>query len=132
MFKEGDRVQYIGEYTPSLVGRTGTVVSTPRPSNVAVYWDGYKVQGVIPESLILLEGADDELPPAPESVLYINQYRWGIQARVCAPEIQVGIGDPSILSHGWSYASMDADTALQLCHDLRRMAMQIKREQKDV
>lgn len=79
------------------------------------------------ESLML---AEEELPPAPESVLYINEAQWGVQASSLGDALQIGIGNPNSLKHGWTYASLDADTALQLCHDLRRMAMSIKKKEK--
>ena len=78
----------------------------------------------------LVAEQDDPLPPAPESVLYVNTYKWGIKVNNLGDGIHVGVGDPNT-GHGWTYASLDADTALQLCHDLRRMAMEIRRKERN-
>ena len=78
---------------------------------------------------------DDPLPPAPESVMYIGRQ---VQTRILrvktfavAPggqvvDLHIGGG---ILGDGKS-CSLDADAALQLAHDLNRMANEIKRKGK--
>lgn len=87
-----------------------------------------------------LETEDDPLPPVPESVLYREE------------DSPVGT-DAELLVKGSKYGGLllelrarresdgkfacagmrlDPDAALQLAHDLRRMAMDIKRKQKEV
>lgn len=73
---------------------------------------------------------DDPLPPAPESVLYVNKWRWGVGVRSLGDEVQIGTGNPNSCNHGWTYATLDPDAALQLAHDLTRMAMEIKRRER--
>lgn len=73
---------------------------------------------------------DDPLPPAPESVLYVNKWRWGVGVRNRGDEVQIGTGNPNNCNHGWTYATLDPDAALQLAHDLNRMANEIKRKEK--
>lgn len=92
--------------------------------------DCHRVGGYYKEDFIIATMQDDPLPPAPESVLYVNAYKWGIKVNNLGDELQVGVGDPNT-GHGWTYASLDADTALQLCHDLRRMAMEIRRKERN-
>ncbi|WNO30007.1 hypothetical protein [Enterobacter phage SDFMU_EhYP] len=73
---------------------------------------------------------EDPLPPAPESALYVNKWRWGVGVRNLGDEVQIGTGNPNSCNHGWTYATLDPDAALQLAHDLNRMAMEIKRKEK--
>lgn len=84
----------------------------------------------------LVEGQDDPLPPAPESVRY-NEGAGGfpfevksLRANEYHPNrIRLGVlcGDRDI-TH--KYVVIDPDSALQLAHDLTRMAMEIKRKEK--
>lgn len=85
----------------------------------------------------LYQEPDDELPPAPDSVYYPDMYTLltgrsarggtsGLTARKSpyTPEaISLSIDDSK-------WTRLDADAALQLAHDLRRMAMDIKRKEK--
>ena len=73
---------------------------------------------------------DDPLPPAPESVMYVNKWRWAVGVRNLGDEVQIGTGNPNSCNHGWTYATLDPDAALQLAHDLNRMANEIKRKEK--
>lgn len=76
---------------------------------------------------------DDPLPPAPESVRYYHQGYHSIHADAFldvhsghfASGPRIRINDKN--NRG---ITIDADTALQLAHDLRRMAMEIKRKEK--
>lgn len=90
---------------------------------------GYNVVYLLPT----LETEDDPLPPAPESVMYISATR-GVerQLRVQAlgDRLDVHCGT-DVRGEGRSVV-LDPDAALQLAHDLRRMAMDIKRKQKEV
>lgn len=79
---------------------------------------------------------DDPLPPAPESVRY-NEGTYGfpfevksLRANEYHPNrIRLGVlcGD-RLITH--KYVVIDPDAALQLAHDLTRMAMEIKRKEK--
>jgi hypothetical protein len=85
----------------------------------------------------LYQEPDDELPPVPDSVYYPDMYTLltgipavggtsGLTARK-SPYTSESI---SLSIDGSKWTRLDADAALQLAHDLRRMAMKIKREQK--
>lgn len=72
---------------------------------------------------------DDPLPPAPESVRYYTvpsktQYLDILPNEFGEVEIR------SILPDFASYNYLTPDAALQLAHDLTRMAMEIKRKEK--
>lgn len=77
------------------------------------------------------EPEDDELPPVPRSVSYLKENgRRKLVASINGNSVNVlmclsyrGIIDAV------SY-NMEPDAALQLAHDLRRMAMDIKRKEK--
>lgn len=79
----------------------------------------------------LVAEQDDPLPPAPDSVRY---YHWGhhdihtdtylnVHSGHFASGPRIRINDKD--NRG---ITIDADAALQLAHDLRRMAMEIKRK----
>ena len=68
---------------------------------------------------------DDLLPPAPESGVYFN-YDNSRKATLTAEEAVVALGvDGTVLK-----VRLTAETALVLAHDLTRMAMEIKRKEK--
>lgn len=79
------------------------------------------------------ELGDDELPPALKSVRYHHEHRRGLDSDsyldvysgsfASGPRIRLSNKDNIGIT-------VDADTALQLAHDLRRMAMDIKRREK--
>lgn len=85
----------------------------------------------------LYQEPDDELPPVPNSVYYPDMYTLltGLQAvggtsgltvrksPYTSEAISLSIDDSK-------WTRLDADAALQLAHDLRRMAMEIKRKEK--
>lgn len=90
---------------------------------------GYAIMYLLPP----LETEDDPLPPAPKGALYINSAGWGLKVEQRThTELLIATGDPQKPNRGWVGATIDPDTALQLAHDLRRMAMDIKRKQKEV
>lgn len=85
----------------------------------------------------LYQEPDDELPPVPDSVYYPDMYTLltglpaaggtsGLTARK-SPYTPEAI---SLSIDGSKWTRLDADAALQLAHDLRRMAMDIKRKGK--
>ncbi|QHJ81327.1 MAG: hypothetical protein [Caudoviricetes sp.] len=86
---------------------------------------------------------DDPLPPAPESVRYATlQYSWqgqyNDQALTVGPDTFTGSIALHIQGNSNSKRNkdmslsviLDADDVLHLAHDLRRMAMEIKRKEK--
>lgn len=85
--------------------------------------------------------SDDSLPDAPTDVLYVDQYTAvtgrrtslhngnGEGVRVRLSPYEATLISVSVGSAGWR-SRLDADSALQLAHDLRRMAMDIKRKEK--
>lgn len=91
------------------------------------------------ETLRLVEEQDDPLPPAPESVMYFNSIRdkGNDQCITVGPDdAPYYAGTLCISVHprgdyaGYQSVALDPDAALQLAHDLRRMAMEIKRKEK--
>lgn len=91
----------------------------------------------------LYQETDDELPPAPTSVLYYNsttdadnfqhmlvQPHWELEGHLSIAIVKSGKKfDP--LAYGDVLSlNLEPDAALQLAHDLRRMAMDIKRKGK--
>lgn len=79
----------------------------------------------------LYQEPEDELPPAPRSVSYLkeNGHR-KLTACINGDLVSVLL---SLSYRGITDAvgySMEPDAALQLAHDLRRMAMEIKRKEK--
>lgn len=87
------------------------------------------------------EPVDDELPPVPSSVTYLNT------KRDPGNDQRLVLERPSWLEEGLLYIgiipndgstraeleigiNMNTDAALQLAHDLRRMAMDIRRKEK--
>lgn len=89
------------------------------------------------EDFELYQEPDDELPPVPDSVYYPDMYTLltgipavggtsGLTARkspYTSEALSLSIDDSK-------WTRLDADAALQLAHDLRRMAMDIKRKEK--
>ena len=74
-----------------------------------------------------LETEDDPLPPAPESVMYFNHDNTRkLTAAIEGTVVAVGAEGTCLK------VRMPPDAVLQLAHDLRRMAMDIKRKQKGV
>lgn len=89
----------------------------------------------------VLELVDDELPPAPGSVQYFNSTRDSSNDQRLVLEhhdkLQRHLALRVIPRKGSTRAAesiginLDADAALQLCHDLRRMAMEIRRKERN-
>lgn len=84
---------------------------------------------------------DEELPPVPASVTYMNSKRDSGNDQRLVLEKDNGCGEGLmyigvIPRKGSTRAqeeigiNIDPDSALQLAHDLRRMAMDIKRKEK--
>ncbi|QJT70523.2 hypothetical protein KP1_10 [Klebsiella virus 2019KP1] len=79
----------------------------------------------------LYQEPGDELPPVPDSVSYLKENgRRKLVARINGDLVNLLL---SLSYHNITDAvgySMEPDAALQLAHDLRRMAMDIKRKEK--
>lgn len=96
---------------------------------------GYDTAYLLPP----LETDDDPLPPAPESVLYREEDSpVGTDAELLVKGSKYGGLLLELHAHrnsdgksAWAGMRLDPDAALQLAHDLRRMAMDIKRKQKE-
>lgn len=132
-FKVGDVVErdrvWEGGGLPS--GKQGVV---SKVVGLGVYIKGFGDWYYLEETLRLVE-QDDPLPPAPESVLYIGlqEYYRALRVRRCSYhdagdvlDLHIGGG---VLGDGKSCV-LDPDAALQLAHDLNRMANEIKRKEK--
>ena len=85
----------------------------------------------------LYQEPDDELLPVPDSVYYPDMYTLltGLQAFGGTSGLTVRKSPYtsealSLSINNSKWTRLDADAVLQLAHDLRRMAMKIKREQK--
>lgn len=91
----------------------------------------------------LYQEPKDELPPVPDSVMYYNsttsednfqhmlvQPHWELEGHLSIAIVRSGKKfDP--LAYGDVLSlNLEPDAALQLAHDLRRMAMDIKRKEK--
>ena len=70
----------------------------------------------------------DELPPAPTSVSYLkDDGRRKLVAKITGGSVTLLLNLRKVSTLAYS---LDPDAALQLAHDLRRMAMDIKRKEK--
>lgn len=89
----------------------------------------------------LYQEPDEELPPVPDKVAYMNSKRDpGNDQRLVLEKDngeRVGLMYIGVIPRKGSIRareeigiSIDPDSALQLAHDLRRMAMEIKRKEK--
>lgn len=95
---------------------------------------GYDVAYLLPK----VEAEDDPLPPVPGSVMYNAEQASRLEVATLPPNanyyearIRIGVYSNAYVHQG-RCTSLDPDAALQLAHDLRRMAMDIKRKQKEV
>lgn len=85
----------------------------------------------------LVEEQDDPLPPAPKSVLYNARSDQGCNLEVASlkaneyydARIRIGVWNNVGAKQG-KVTCLTPDAALQLAHDLTRMAMEIKRKEK--
>ena len=150
-FKVGDKV--VGEAGPGFMEllRYNQGVKdyyTVTRTSAGGYWlqlDGMQRYGdPVPwcaEYFKLYQEPDDELPPVPASVSYLNTKRDpGNDQRLVLKrdsEYDEGLLYITIIPTKYSTRAqeiginMSPDAALQLAHDLRRMAMAIRREGRD-
>ena len=91
----------------------------------------------------LYQEPDDELPPAPTSVRYYHstadadnsqhmlvQPHWELEGHLSIVIVKNGKKFNPWANDGALSLNLEPDAALQLAHDLRRMAMDIKRKEK--
>lgn len=146
-FKVGDKVVRAGD-APFIeqFRRTQGVKDYYTVTNTSVGGYGLQLDGVsyfedpIPwcaEYFELYQGPDDELPPVPDSVYYPDMYTLLTGLRACKGTSGLTVRKSPYTSEALSlsiddskWTRLDADAALQLAHDLRRMAMDIKRKEK--
>lgn len=133
--KVGDRVQSIpfnGAAVKHHIGCTGTVIRWPtHAKGPTIKWDDGVISKHSPSLLIpLVEPVDDPLPPAPGSVRYYSSTTEDRCLDVAPGNECVRLWSRKIHQNGVTFVSLDADSALDLAHDLTRMAMEIKRKQR--
>lgn len=140
MFKVGDKVVRNGrcgedEFFLNKLGRAVYYTVT----SVSYYGSFVQVDGFVTgdehpwyaSNFKLYQEPEDELPPVPRSVSYLKENgRRKLLACINGGLVNVLLslsyrGSTDAVSY-----SMEPDAALQLAHDLRRMAMEIKRKEK--
>lgn len=139
-FKVGDKVVAVREFPGQLTrGKEYTILSISYDHWHRVRTDNGLVDGFSANAFKL--AADDPLPPVPNSVTYMNYKRDPGNDQRLVLDKDNGDGEGLmyigvIPKKGSTRAkveigiNIDPDSALQLAHDLRRMAMSVKREQK--
>lgn len=85
----------------------------------------------------LYQEPENELPPVPDSVYYPDMYTLITGKRAAGDTSGLTVRQSPYTEEAISlsidhskWTRLDADAALQLAHDLRRMAMEIKRKEK--
>ena len=124
-FKNGADVVVVEEVADFRVGDTHTVDYVDRYGRVWLDCGGW-----LQAKRLRLVEQDDPLPPAPESAMYVNEWCWAVGVRNLGDVVRIGTGNPNSCNQGWTYATLDPDAALQLAHDLNRMANEIKRRER--
>ena len=152
MFKVGDKVvrkEWCGEdeyFISKLGGSPYYIVTSVSAGGRFIQVDGFITRSdrhpwYVNNFELYQEPEDEELPPVPDKVAYMNSKRdpgndqrlvldkdngdgeglmyIGVIPRKGSTRAKVEIG-----------INIDPDSALQLAHDLRRMAMDIKRKEK--
>lgn len=139
-FKVGDAVVAVREFPGQLTrGKEYTILSISYEGWHRVRTDNGTVDGFTANAFRLT--TDDPLPPVPDSVAYLNTKRDpGNDQRLVLErdsETDEGLLYIGIVPRKGSTRAereiginMSPDAALQLAHDLRRMAMDIKRKEK--
>ena len=139
-FKVGDKVVAVREFPGQLTrGKEYTILSISYDHWHRVRTDNGLVDGFSANAFKL--AADDPLPPVPDSVTYMNYKRDPGNDQRLVLDKDNGDGEGLmyigvIPKKGSTRAkveigiNIDPDSALQLAHDIRRMAMSVKREQK--
>lgn len=141
MFKVGDKVIRKescgeGEFFRSKLGRDAYyTVTAVSGGGGFIQVDGWVLRSDkypwSADNFELYQEPEDELPPVPRSVSYLKENgRRKLVVRINGDSVNVllSLSYRNIIDAvGYS---MDPDAALQLAHDLRRMAMEIKRKEK--
>lgn len=139
-FKVGDAVVAVREFPGQLTrGKEYTILSISYEGWHRVRTDNGTVDGFTANAFKL--ATDDPLPPVPDSVAYLNTKRDRGNDQRLVLEKDNGLGEGLmyigvIPRKGSTRAqeeigiNIDPDSALQLAHDIRRMATSVKREQK--
>lgn len=139
-FKVGDAVKMVSVRPgwSAKVGDTGKIIT------LYVLIDGEPAYVVeldkIPGTRVVykerrLELLDDPLPPVPDSVMYNAGQGCRLEVATLPPNanyearVRIGVFSNTLVYQG-KCTCLEPDEALQLAHDLRRMAMEIKRKQK--
>lgn len=152
MFKVGDKVvrkEWCGEdeYFISKLGSSPYyIVTSVSAGGRFIQVDGFITRSdrhpwYVDNFELYQEPEDEELPPVPASVTYMNSKRDSGNDQRLVLEKDNGCGEGLmyigvIPRKGSTRAqeeigiNIDPDSALQLAHDLRRMAMEIKRKEK--
>lgn len=152
MFKVGDKVvrkEWCGEdeyFISKLGSSTYYIVTSVSAGGRFIQVDGFITRSdrhpwYVNNFELYQEPEDEELPPVPASVTYMNSKRDSGNDQRLVLEKDNGCGEGLmyigvIPRKGSTRAqeeigiNIDPDSALQLAHDLRRMAMDIKRKEK--
>lgn len=139
-FKVGDKVVRTKDCgkDENFLSKLGQEIYYTVTSVIGDYWlqvdgwiDGADKHPWYASKFELYQEPEDKLPPVPRSVSYLKENgRRKLVAGINGDSVNVLIslryrGKPEVLGY-----NMEPDAALQLAHDIRRMAMQIKREQR--
>lgn len=136
-FRIGDTVRRVDTWDLSAGLPSGEVgIVSVLHGNDIVEIKGYGDWLHTTENLELVEQVDDELPPAPESVRYNDEYPYRttykqtwLDVERCTHRIYLASGQYGTDRGVGMQISPEA--ALQLAHDLRRMAMEIRRKERN-
>lgn len=141
-FKVGDKVvrkEWCGEdeyFISKLGGSPYYIVTSVSAGGCFIQVDGFIMHSDRHpwyfNNFELYQEPEDELPPVPRSVSYLKENgRRKLVASINGGSVVNVLlsldycGKPEVLGY-----SMEPDAALQLAHDIRRMAMDIKRKEK--
>lgn len=146
-FKVGDVVERTGKLSFTWEGFAAADAGPYVVTSVSGGWiqingymgcDGYNIHPFQASNFNRVE-QDDPLPPAPESVVYFNSVRDKGNDQcltvdfddnpMYAGTLRVSVHPRGDYENFYS-VSFDPDAALQLAHDLNRMANEIKRKEK--
>lgn len=150
-FKVGDKVvrkEWMGKDTlfqSRLGGKIYYVVTSVSDGGYWLQLDGWcsnhNTHPWYTLNFELYQEPEDELPPVPDEVAYMNSKRDPRNDQRLVLDKYNGAGEGlmyigiiprkgSTRAQGEIGINIDPDSALQLAHDLRRMAMEIKRKEK--
>lgn len=142
LFKVGDKVKRTNKIDGKIM--CGVIVTKgPGPAIGIKLTEGagnYAAGDIYGGSIYfwkVIEAGDDELPPVPASVYYPDMFTLLTGKRAAGGTSGLTVRRSPYTAEAISlsidhrkWTRLDADAALQLAHDLRRMAMEIKRKEK--